>query len=179
MKTKLIAAVVSGAALAGCANIENYPQPITSGPVAFSANRGFDATRVESGRVFTVRSFVKTGADKKGLSEVVGAKCTLKSPEMRTTLVTPAQFSSPKIKGKPGILTVSCDYKGQKQVRSLEPNLPYKGGVVTGSGSSGAAAAGLLVTLVINAASREAARKRDQWEYFVGDVTEYRVTFEQ
>ncbi len=118
----------------------------TAGPVSPSLLGAGTAERLSSGRNETmVRAYLPNAENPTALgTEVAGAECSLRSDELRASVVTPQAVILPTFKqrgaledrGVPGALLVSCDYRGQTG-RTLLTAQEKEVAVVSGAGLGG------------------------------------------
>ncbi|MFK7752828.1 MAG: hypothetical protein AB8B51_09775 [Sedimentitalea sp.] len=103
--------------LAGCdESVEIQPVPPGS-PVAKPVYKaGFNRARVKGSTRIRVHAVAK-GA------EVIGADCVLDTPEFQLRVSTPQVAVLPKIKAKPGLITINCAHQGLKGSEIGEPQL--------------------------------------------------------
>lgn len=144
--------------LAGCA--ENMAaitnDPITMQPISENA-----VSRIVRYEDQYVRTFVSEDTK---VNEVVGARCSASSAELKGAFVTPSIVRMPIFKGKPTSLRVSCTGGKLAGNRTVKPT-------INGTAVGGASAAGLVAAMVTSAI----VVGRDQWGLRLG-ATEHQLT---
>lgn len=125
---------VLGLFLAGCANVVEISQP----PVSLDLRSEVAKARVVRHEDQYVRTFVR---EDKSVKEVLGAKCSVASAELKGSFVTPVLVHVPVFKGKPTALRVVCDAGTLAGEKLLQPQL-------SGTAVGGPSAAGLVAAVV-------------------------------
>jgi hypothetical protein len=146
LKKTALGALLASALLAGCTQ-----EQITTAPAKASYVAGFNQQRVAGSAETVVRTYQMIDGKR---TEVVGAKCSATSDEVRASFATPSKVVLPTFvqrkeyaeRGRPSYLRVECTLNGKIAVVSV-PAANKEVSTATNAGIGGA-----ILTAVVTGA---------------------------